>query len=60
MNRKASLGDLITALYDAASEVTEDDTTDNLVAACTVDVLMRLRRQRLVAELVSPSDALPN
>ena len=60
MNRKASLGDLITALYDAASEVTEDDTTDSIVAACTVDVLMRLRRQRLVAELVLPSDGLPN
>jgi hypothetical protein len=60
MNRQASLGDLITALYDAASEESDEDSTDSIVAACTVDVLMRLRRRRLVAELVLPSDALPN
>jgi len=60
MTRQASLGELITALYDAASEVEDGESKTDMVVAATVDVLLRQRKQRLVAELVQPADRLPN
>lgn len=60
MSKHTSLGELITALYDAASEEAEEETANDIVAACTIDVLLRQRCRRLVAELVLPSDLLTN
>ena len=55
MPKCTSLGDLITALYDAASDMEGD--ANEIVAACTIDVLLRQRRRRLVAELVVPTES---
>ena len=52
---RTSLGDLITALYDAASEMSDGEEANTLVTACTIDVLLRLRRRQLIAELVQPA-----
>jgi hypothetical protein len=60
MMARTSLGDLITALYDAADEVDDGDRADDLVTACTIDVLLRLRRRRLIVELVRPAESLSN
>jgi hypothetical protein len=51
MPKCASLGELITALYDAASGL-DDGEANAIVAVATIDVLLRQRRRRLVAELV--------
>jgi hypothetical protein len=51
MPKCASLGELITALYDAASGL-DDGEANAVVAVATIDVLLRQRRRRLVAELV--------
>ena len=59
MPKCASLGELITALYDAASEL-DDGEANAIVAVATVDVLLRQRRRRLLAELVDPVDRQPN
>ncbi len=55
MPKCANLGDLISALYDAASEL-DDGEANAIVAVATIDVLLRQRRRRLVAELVDPTD----
>jgi hypothetical protein len=55
MMGRTSLGDLITALYDAATEVSDGAEANTLVTACTIDVLLRLRRRRLIEELAHPS-----
>ncbi len=54
MPKCASLGELITALYDAASEL-DGGEANAIVAVATIDVLLRQRRRRLVAELVDPT-----
>lgn len=59
MPKCASLGELITALYDAASEL-DDGEANTMVAVATVDVLLRQRRRRLLAELVELPDDRPN
>jgi hypothetical protein len=59
MPKCANLGELITALYDAASEL-DDGEANAIVAVATIDVLLRQRRRRLVAELVEPSGAHRN
>lgn len=59
MPKCANLGELITALYDAASEL-DDGEANAIVAVATIDVLLRQRRRRLVAELVDPADTQPN
>jgi len=59
MPKCASLGDLITALYDAASEL-DDGEANAIVAVATIDVLLRQRRRRLVVELVDPSGGQRN
>ena len=59
MPKCASLGELITALYDAASEF-DDGEANAVVAVATIDVLLRQRRRRLLAELVDPSEGRPN
>ena len=56
MPKCASLGELITALYDAASEL-DNGEANAIVAVATIDVLLRQRRRRLLAELVDPSEA---
>lgn len=55
MPKCASLGELITALYDAASELDDGGEANAIVAVATIDVLLRQRRRRLVAELVDPT-----
>ena len=59
MPKCANLGELITALYDAASEL-DDGEANAIVAVATIDVLLRQRRRRLVAELVDPTEGRPN
>ena len=59
MPKCASLGELISALYDAASEL-DDGEANAVVAVATIDVLLRQRRRRLLAELVDPSDTQSN
>ena len=59
MPKCASLGELITALYGAASEL-DDGEANAVVAVATIDVLLRQRRRRLLAELVDPSDMRSN
>jgi hypothetical protein len=59
MPKCASLGELISALYDAASEL-DDGEANAVVAVATIDVLLRQRRRRLLAELVDPSDTQQN
>ena len=59
MPKCASLGELITALYDAASEL-DDGEANAIVAVATIDVLLRQRRRRLLAELVDPVDRQSN
>ncbi|HEY8144519.1 MAG TPA: hypothetical protein VIG06_17675 [Kofleriaceae bacterium] len=54
MPKCASLGELITALYDAASEL-DGGEANAIVAVATIDVLLRQRRRRLVAELADPT-----
>lgn len=56
MPKCASLGELITALYDAASEL-DNGEANAIVAVATIDVLLRQRRRRLLAELVDPFEA---
>lgn len=63
MSKHTSLGELITALYDAAAdEVEREEDSDDIVAACTVDVLMRSgrRNRKALAELVWPLAWRPN
>ena len=64
MPKHTSLGELITALYDAAADEIEptDERSDDVVAACTIDVLLRNRKRnrKVLAELVMPLVALPN
>ncbi len=59
MPKCASLGELITALYDAASEL-DDGEANAIVAVATIDVLLRQRRRRLLAELVDPAQGNAN
>ena len=59
MPKCASLGELITALYDAASDL-DGGEANAIVAVATIDVLLRQRRRRLVAELVDPSEGRAN
>jgi hypothetical protein len=59
MPKCANLGELITALYDAASELA-DGEANAIVAVATIDVLLRQRRRRLVAELFDPTEGRPN
>ena len=59
MPKCASLGELITALYDAATEL-DGGEANAIVAVATIDVLLRQRRRRLVAELVDPSEGRAN
>jgi hypothetical protein len=59
MPKCASLGELITALYDAATEL-DDGEANAIVAVATIDVLLRQRRRRLLAELVEPSNGRSN
>jgi hypothetical protein len=56
MPKCANLGELITALYDAASEL-DDGEANAIVAVATIDVLLRQRRRRLLAELVEHGGA---
>jgi hypothetical protein len=62
MPKHTSLGELITALYDAAADVEPDDDeqNDDLVAVCTLDVLLRNRNRKLLAALVLPLGLMPN
>ena len=64
MPKHTSLGELITALYDAAADELDrdEDTSDEVVAACTIDVLLRngKRNRKALAELVLPLAVLPN
>jgi hypothetical protein len=63
MSKHTSLGELITALYDAAIEMNDDEErNDDIVAACTVDVLLRSgeRNRKALAELVWPLAVRPN
>ena len=63
MPKHTSLGELITALYDAAIEMNDDEErNDDIVAACTVDVLLRSgeRNRKALAELVWPLAVRPN
>ena len=64
MPKHTSLGELITALYDAAADEMDRDeeSRGDLVAACTIDVLLRdgARNRRALAELIMPLRLLPN
>ena len=63
MSKHTSLGELITALYDAAIEMeVDEESNDDVVAACTVDVLLRSgkRNYKALAELVWPLAVRPN
>ena len=63
MPKHTSLGELITALYDAAVEMEiDEERNDDIVAACTVDVLLRSgeRNHKALAELVWPLAVRPN
>ena len=58
MTRHMSLGDLITALYDTVDHLAPSGPrVDHIVAACTVDLLLRQRKPRLLAELVAERNA---
>jgi hypothetical protein len=54
MPKCASLGELITALYDAASEL-DDGEANAIVAVATNDVSLRQRGRLVEAELVDPT-----
>lgn len=56
MNTNISLGDLISALYDAVAKDDPGSRASDLVAVCTVDLLVRQRNPRLLAELLAPTD----
>ena len=64
MPKHTSLGELITALYDAAADELDrgEEESDDIVAACTVDVLLRSgkRNRKALAELVWPLALRPN
>jgi hypothetical protein len=65
MPKHTSLGELITALYDAAADELDErdaEVKDDMVAACTVDVLLRAgkRNSKALAELVWPLAWRPN
>lgn len=62
MPKHTSLGELITALYDAADDDIERDeeANDDIVAVATVDVLLRNRNRKALRELVLPLTMLPN
>lgn len=64
MPKHTSLGELITALYDAAADEMDRDeeSRGDIVAACTFDVLLRDgdKNRRALAELVMPLAVLSN
>jgi hypothetical protein len=59
MPKCASLGELITALYDAVSDL-DGGEANAVVAVATIDVLLRQRRRRLLAELIDPVEGRQN
>lgn len=52
MNRRTSLGDLISALYDTVDDAAEERSASEVVTACTLDVLMRQRKGTVIAALL--------
>jgi len=57
MKKQTSLGDFISALYDTLD--TEDSpATSQVVTACTLQVLLRQRNSRVIAELFEPAETV--
>jgi hypothetical protein len=51
MKQQTSLGDIISALYDAVDPDNASRPASQVVTACTLDLLLRQRNRRVIAAL---------
>ncbi len=60
MKRQTSLGDVISALYDTVDPTVGLRSASEVVAACTLELLWRQRKQSIIAALLATPDLVFN